>query len=171
MNSPFANLYLALQEYIAGLTSGGDKLIAYVDLDRYQLYVEGNPQLAYPSVLIDFEGWQFEQMGDSAQAGEGQVIFYLVFAPFSSTGSITPAPYMEKGLNYFDIEYQLHIALQNWSAGDNYGSLNRISATTEKIRADRRVRKIIYKLRLEDYSTLTVPAIADVPPVITPSFH
>jgi len=159
MESPFATLYLALQERI----KRNVRYITYIDQDLGQLGVKPRPPVSWPCALIDFEDFRFKDLSEHVQTAKGTIVIRLGFAPHSGSSSITPADYREQALSYYDIEYHLHQALQGWSpAGECFGSLMRSSAITQPRTDGFRVRELRYKIAFDDYSTkitrLTAPA-------------
>src|ERR1700761_3055215 len=139
MNSPFANIFLALQTQVQAQVPD----IVYIDQELGQLKTDktiARPPVQFPCLLVDFEDFGFENIGDLVQSAEGTVVLRLGFAPYSSTTATTPAAYTQKALNYYDIEWALHKVLQGWSPGDSYGHLTRIATCTQKRTDTLRVR-------------------------------
>jgi len=152
MNSPFANLFLAIQQRLESTVTD----VTYIDQDMGQLKNNDKPffrpPVSWPCVLIDFEDFQFQNMSENVQNTEGTVVLKLGFAPFSSSGQATPDTYKEKAISYYDTEWNLNKALHGWSPGDDFGYLTRSSAITEKRYDNIRVREIRYRIAFEDYS-------------------
>lgn len=172
MNSPFANLFEALQTRIKAQVPA----IRWIDQDMGQLehYAE-RPAVAWPCVLIDFDGWNFENMGQNCQTAEGDLIIRLAFPPFSHSNNLSPVK--DKALIFYEHEFNLHKALQGWEpvispppggAGGGFSPMTRISADTEKRDDPIRVRVIRYRLAFEDYSTAPVTTPEARP---TPKFN
>lgn len=167
MNSPFANLFLALQQLISNLADGdGNKYFRLVDQDLGQLeahFGDNRPPVSWPCVLIDIDGAAMENMGDDTQTGVVTIIFRIGFPPFSASSNITPANYKNKALYYYDLEQVLHLALHGkspeWIVDDEniladvFGHMIRTSARTERREDMIRVREITYTLSFDDYST------------------
>ena len=149
MNSPFANIFLAFRARIQSQVAS----ITYIDQDLNQLKPATRPPVSWPCALIDFEDFNFENMGANAQIANGTIVVRLGFAPYSNSSQVTPDPYIEQALGYYDIEWSLHLALQGWSPGSDYGHLIRTSALTQKRPDSYRVRELRYSLTFEDYST------------------
>jgi hypothetical protein len=151
MNSPFANIFLAVQQHIQTSVSG----INYIDQDLGQLKSNVRPPVSWPCVLIDFEDFGFDNMGENVQTAKGNVVLRLGFAPYSNSSQVTPSPYIQQAIGYYDIEWSLHLAMQGWSPGDDFGRLIRTGATTQKRTDNYRVRELRYSIAFEDYSTKT----------------
>ena len=149
MNSPFANIFMALQQRIQSQVSA----ITYIDQDLGQLKTTSRPPVSWPCVLIDFEDFTFDNMGDNVQTAKGIVVLRLGFAPFSNSSQFTPTTYLRQSISYYDLEWTLHKAMQGWAPGDDFGSLNRSAASTQKRNDNYRVRELRYSIAFEDYST------------------
>ena len=151
MLAPFGQLFLDLQARIKELVPA----IAWVDQDLSQLEgYNARPAVSFPCALIDFDGWQYDELGELSQHGFGTVVIRLGFPPYSSTANITPEAYRKKALHYYNIEQALYQALQGWSPGDAWGHLIRTAVDTEKREDALRVRVVQYKLNFEDMSAL-----------------
>jgi hypothetical protein len=122
MTSPFAQIFLALQERI---TEEVPEII-YIDMDYGQLESRERPEVAFPAVLIDFPDWAFTDLSNLVQQAEGTVVLKLATDPFSSTSNITPDTYKEDALNILELEYRLYKAMEGWRPGTGIGPLGRI---------------------------------------------
>lgn len=149
MNSPFANIFVAVQQYVQAQVPG----IAYIDQDLGQLKTSSRPPVQWPCLLIDFEDFTFENLGENVQTAKGTVVLRLGFAPHSNSSQVTPSQYQQQALQYYDIEWALHKAIQGWSPGTDFGSLIRTATTTQKRSDSYRVRELRYSLAFEDFST------------------
>ena len=149
MNSPFANIFLAIQQQIKTSVTA----ITYIDQDLGQLKSATRPPVPWPCVLIDFEDFDFDNMGSNVQTAKGTVLLRLGFAPYSNSSQVTPTAYTQQALGYYDLEWALHQTMQGWCPGTDYGSLIRTSATTQKRTDNYRVRELRYSIAFEDYST------------------
>ena len=149
MNSRFANIFLAIQQHIQSTVAA----ISYIDQDLGQLKNNVRPPVSWPCVLVDFEDFAFENMGENVQIAKGTLVLRLGFAPYSNSSQVTPAPYLQQAIGYYDLEWSLHLAMQGWSPGDDFGSLIRTSATTQKRTDNYRIRELRYSISFEDYST------------------
>jgi hypothetical protein len=149
MNSPFANIYLALQQRIqAELPT-----ITYIDQDLGQLKSSPRPAVTWPCVLIDFEDFLFENLAENVQTAKGIVVLRLGFAPHSNSSQVVPGVYTKRAINYYDVEWVLHKAVQGWSPTDDAGKFIRINAATQKRADGYRVRELRYSIAFDDYST------------------
>ena len=140
--------------------------ILYIEHDLGQLEGYSNrPTIASPAVLVDFDGWQFEQMGNNTQRAEGDVVIKLAFAQYGQSNNMTEQQWREAALSYYDIEYTLHQALQGWSPLDITGYLNRTSVITQNLPMAVRLRTIRYRLAFEDGYTEPVQNTMPTPPL------
>lgn len=163
MNSPNANIFLALQQRIAGLKDGTDRVyFRTVDHDLQQLNLE-KPPVTFPCVLIGDFNFDFMQMSANTQTGKGSVTLKICFTPYSSSESKTPVEYLKKAINYYELEQLLHLALQGWHPalmednvdllGNVAGSLNRIASRAMPRNDDIIVRQVTYSISIDDFST------------------
>lgn len=168
MNSPFANLFLAIQQRIQASVTD----ITYIDQDLGQLKNNDKPSfrpaVSWPCVLIDFDDFSFQNLAENVQTTEGTVVIKLGFAPFSSSGQATPDTYREKAIGYYDLEWNLNKVLHGWAPGDDYGYLVRSTAITEKRTDTIRVREIRYRITFEDYSAANVIQYVPAAIAVTP---
>lgn len=149
MTSPFARLFLALQERIAQQVPE----IKHIAQDMGQLSAKSRPPVSWPCVLIDFDDFRFDNLSENVQVAKGTIILRLGFNPHSPTGKDTPTDYREAALAYYDIEWNLHKAIHGWSPeGEEYGHLVRTSATTQRRQDGYRVRELTYSICFDDYS-------------------
>ncbi len=152
MNSPFANIFLAIQQRIQNNVTG----INYIDQDLGQLKNDRNttrPNISFPCVLIDFEDFNFEDIAENAQTANATIVLRLGLAPFSNSSQVTPTGYIASAISYYDLEWSLHKAIQGWSPIDDTGYMMRTEVATQKRNDTIRVREIRYSLAFEDYST------------------
>ena len=162
MNAPFANIFTSLQARVQSKVPA----IAYVDQELGQLNAT-RPPVSWPCLLVDFEEFEFTCIAENVQAAKGTIVLRLGFMPLSASSQATPSAYRERSLNYYDIEWQLHKAMQGWSPGVDFGSMNRISATTQRRKDGYRVRELSYSIAFEDYSTKRVIRFVPAGIVIT----
>ena len=162
MNSPFANIFLAVQDRIRDAVPA----VKYIDQDLGQLRA-AKPAVAWPCVLIDFEDFSFEDYGTLVQSARGNVVLTLGFAPQSNSSQATPGAYVQQALSYYDMEWALHVALQGWTPGGDIGRLKRTSARTLKRNDNYRVREVRYSLAFDDYSTKQTMQLANAAIVVS----
>ena len=148
MDSPFGNIYVA----ILGQIQARVPAITHIDQELGQLK-NVRPPVSWPCVLVDFEDFRFENLGEHVQLASGIVVLRLGFAPYSNSTQATPGAYTEKALWYYGLEWALHKALQGWAPAGGTGSLCRTATTTQKRTDNYRVRELRYSLSFEDYST------------------
>lgn len=165
MNSPFANIFMAVQQRIQANVS----TIAYIDQDLGQLKSGVRPPVAWPCALIDFEDFDFENLGENVQTATGTVVLRLAFAPYSKSSQVTPTAYLQQAIGYYDIEWALHLALQGWAPGADFGRLIRTRASTQKRNDNYRVRELRYSIAFEDYSTKIQQQLASASLVVNES--
>ena len=163
MNSPFAIIFLALQQRIQAEVP----TITYIDQDLGQLRSKTRPPVSWPCVLIDFEDFSFEHLGENVQTATGTVVLRLGFEPHSNSSQATPLPYIQQAIAYYDIEWALHKAVQGWSPATDLGSFARISAATQTRADNYRVRELRYSLAFEDHSTKHQQLFAPAALVVT----
>lgn len=163
--SPFKTLFLALQERILQEVEE----IRYIDQDLGQLS-EDRPPLSLPAVLIDFSDFDFEDLAENKQIGEGAVVVKLVFDVYSNSNNLTPEEWKNKALSFYDTEWSIFKALQGWKPHDpswSYGYMMRTNVVTEGSYPGLRVRNLQFSISFEDdkavthYDSTTLP-----PPVI-----
>lgn len=150
MNSPFANIYIALQ----------DRLQTYVpelqwidhDLGQLEAYDGGRPPVAWPCLLIDFNETTFEQR-QGHQHGEMMIQLRLGYDQYQQTHAEVPEYVQQQALDYYEVEHKVHLALQAQGLSLLANPLIRVSATTEKRENDNfRVRRLVYKATFVDAS-------------------
>lgn len=155
-NSAFADIILQIQARIK--TVVGDDVIRMVDEDKGQLesYDQrtGKPAVSFPCLLINFEDFDFNDIGNNAQVVTGKVVLRLGFPPFSSAASWMPLTVKQKALKYFDYEWLIYKALHGWKM-DNIGYINCRNAVTERREDPIRVRALSYEIEFEEYSAST----------------
>ena len=151
MNSPLANLYLAIMARIKSEVPD----IKWIDFDLGQLeaYDGERPPVEWPCLLIDFTNTEYDQM-QGYQDGNVNVQLRLAFDEYENTNGDTPTPLLEQALEYLEIEQQVYEALQAWYA-DNLlsNAMIRKSVISEDRKEDNlRVRRMIYSATFSDNS-------------------
>ena len=179
MTSPFALLFLAIQQRLASITDNDEKtILGTIDQDLMQLEDASKglnrPPVSWPCGLIDIDDSTFQNMGENVQSGVVSVCIRIGFPPFSSTELRTPAVYKNKALYYYDLEQAIVEAFHGWSPATviiepAVGSTPAITADisnifghfirTRIVKEDRndllRVRAIMFTVSMDDYSTQT----------------
>lgn len=147
MNSPFSSLLTHLQGRIKSQVPD----IRWIDGDTGQLEgYERRPPVSFPCILIDFDGFDYQDLGDGIQQAQGSVIIRLGFDAYSATNNRTPSQSKSKALAYYDLEWSLFKALHGWKP-EGYGYMMRVSADTERREDAIRVRQIRFSITFEDY--------------------
>lgn len=160
MNSKFAKTYLSIMRRIEKLLPE----IAHVAQDHGQLegYVR-RPELAFPAVLIDFQGWTYTNLSDNVQMAEGDVLIKLAFAQYQDEDNLTEKYWRKKALEYYELEHSLNNILHGWAPLHSSGYLTRTNADKEN-RPSMRIRHLRYRLEFEDYSAQPEKTTAALPP-------
>ncbi|MCD6011654.1 MAG: hypothetical protein K0Q79_1516 [Flavipsychrobacter sp.] len=185
MNSPFALLFLAMQERIGAIIDPdtSDPLFAFIDQDYGQLErtISGLPSVSFPCALIDIEDADFDNAGDNTQTATLKISIRVGFAPYSSTSGLTPEEWKLRALAFYEQEQALHLALQGWSPGevtiteeplatadlsDTFGHFIRVHTHSERRVDTLRIRHLTYTIGMQDYSTRPVVTMAEVEPDI-----
>lgn len=131
--------------------------IRYIDRDLGQLEVQdelGRPRVSLPCVLIDFPDTKYDQEFEGAQMGEPTLMVRLGFAPFSHTNSLAPTEVRMKGLQFWELENKLYVALQGFDAGGICQPLTRIREASEQREDWLAVRQGYYNTSFEDQSAM-----------------
>ena len=111
MESFYAQAFLALQARIIELVPA----IKFVDQNIGQYgFDDFRTRVTFPAVLIDFPNTTFSGMQGNIQLGNTTISLSLLFDSYSQTVNGTPDNVKELGLQYLEIEQQLHIAMQGF---------------------------------------------------------
>lgn len=164
MESPFANLFIALQAKIA--TDVPE--VKWIDQEFGQLESYNDryrPAVLFPCVLIDFAGWSFDESSGRGQTGVGRIVLRVGYPPFTYSSSITPQAQKEKALFAFEIEHKLYKQLHGWTFAP-FSPFVRRRVDTEKREDDIRVRVIEFESNVKDGSAIkTYQTVARPDPV------
>lgn len=185
MNSPFALLFLAMQQRIGAIIDPetSDPMFAFIDQDYGQLEhsISGLPAVSFPCVLIDIEEVDFDNTADNAQTATLKISLRLGFAPYSSTSGLTPDEWKLRALAFYEQEQALHLALQGWNPGevtvteeplatadlsDTFGHFIRIHTHSQRRVDTLRIRHLTYTISMQDYSTRPVVTMVEAGPDI-----
>lgn len=146
--SSFGNMYLKLRNRIAEKAPS----IRYTDQDLGQLdFFDTRPPVSFPCVLIDIDDMVFDESGELTQTGEGSIVVRVGFDCWSPSNGLVNEDVARLSLEYYEGEQEVYLALQGW-ADDNFGKLTRQSVVTEKRNDNYRVRKMRFKVGMEDES-------------------
>ena len=172
MNSPFANIFLDLQNRITAQVPA----VIFIDMDYGQLETKGRPSVAFPCILLDFKSWKFQELSLKAQTGDGIICVKIATDPYSSTSNITPETYKEAALSILDLEWQIYRALEGYKpvvAVDNTNTptqaahpMVRASIETDNRRPGLKVRELYFTTAFTDYSAKLQTTLAPATPVI-----
>lgn len=172
MNSPFANIFMAIRQRTIDLKDGNGKSYFFVDRDLQQLNLD-KPPVKFPCVLIGGLDFPMQQLTENAQRGTGSITIKICFTPYSAVSSLKEQEFVEKGIDYFNLEQIVHMALQGWHPvwlengvdllGNVAGSLIRTDVRGLPRNDDIVVRQITYSLGIDDFSTKKVKGTAPRP--------
>lgn len=149
MESPFARLFLDLQELIKTEVPE----IIYIEQDLGQLGSdEVRKMMMFPGVLIDFPTTPFSNLQGKNQLAAPTIAVTLVLDNYDKTHNISPLNIRLAGLKYLEIEQKLYMAVQGWES-DYCESLVRTNANGHN-RNDLglRVRELTFTTQFEDMS-------------------
>lgn len=152
--SPFTAIFMSIRQHILDALDGNDNSV-YIDQDLGQLRNNTRPPVTWPCILIDFEEFRYENLAENVQTAKGTVLVQLGFAPYSNSTQVTPKPYIQQALAYYDLETILNWLLEGWEPTDTSGALVRTSVCTQKRNDRYRVRELRYSLAFDDYTTKT----------------
>ncbi len=150
MESPFARLFLDLQEHIKNTVPE----ITYIEQDLGQLGTDDpRKMMSFPGVLIDFPETSFSNLQGKNQLALPVISFILVMDTYSQTYHLAPLPVRELGLQYLELEQKLYMAIASWES-DYCELLNRTSAKgLNRNDVGLRVRDLTFTTQFEDYSS------------------
>lgn len=163
LTSPNGQLFLAIQQRLLAKVAA----LKWIDQNFGQLEIEPRPPVLFPCSLIDLTGFVFEDLPNGAQRGNGRVIITLATAPFTNSNMATPAPLIEKAVEYYDLEHAIHIALHNWVPVTGMDKLTRRNMDKQDRDDSIRERVIIFECGYCDGGAVPVKTtIARPNPVI-----
>ena len=166
MNSPFAQIFLALQTQITDILTPlcPEGATPYIDMDYGQLENKERPAVAFPCVLIDFTDWRFTDLSNLVQEASGNITMKLATNPYSGTSNIAPEDYKDDALNILELEYALYKGLEGKRPCTGIGVLGRIHYTSDNRRAGLKVRHITFSCSFQDYSAKRPMNLVATPP-------
>ena len=117
MKSFFARYYLDLQNRIKSTVPE----IEWIEQDFGQeVFDKWRPNVAFPSVLIDFPMTNYEAEGGLSQFATVSITIRLLVAPFSQSYEDAPIEVKKDALSYFELEQKLISSLHGWYPDDEY---------------------------------------------------
>lgn len=166
MDSPFANHFNAT---IARIQSAAPS-IKWQDQEFGQLeFYTTRPAVLFPCTLLDYDEWVFSETSKGVQQGNGFLTVRLAFEPFTNTSGNVPLPRREVGMQFWELEREVFIALHGWSDGV-FTRLLRRSTETEKRKDNLRVRAMRFETSLIDASAVPeMQKIARPTPLVFPT--
>lgn len=160
--SLFARMFLAIMEHIE--TNVPE--VRYIGADLGQLEGYSNrPAVDFPCVLIDFNGWLFDNLGDNCQTAEGDVVIKLGFAQYLDSSNLTEPEWRSQALAYWDIEKKLNDALHGWAPLEEAAHMTRTASAAENRPMGVRAVVVRYRLGFDDYTTASPDFIGQRPAV------
>lgn len=126
--------------------------LRFIDQDLGQLdFFDARPAVSFPCALIDIDDMTFDEAGEFVQTGEGSIVIRIGLDCYSPSNGLVDEDVATIAMDYYEVEQEVYLALQGW-ADDNFGKLIRQSAVTEKRNDNYRIRKIRFKVGMEDES-------------------
>lgn len=149
MESPYANLFLAIQDRILEKVPE----IKYIDQNLGQyMNEEFRKQMLFPCVLIDFSSTSFSELQGNIQFGDVTIVATSFYDIWNNTNSLTPPLIKEAGLKYLEIEQKIFMALQGWNP-DYCEALNRTQSKSHNANEmGLMVKENTFTTTFEDYS-------------------
>lgn len=112
MESPYTDLFLALQERIKIEVPE----VKYIDQNLGQyMNEEFRKQMLFPCLLIDFPVTNFSALQGNNQLADASVVITMFYDIWNNTSNITPLDVKQAGLKYLTIDQKVYMALQGWS--------------------------------------------------------
>lgn len=149
MNSPYANLFLAIQDRILDQVPE----IKYIDQNMGQyMQEEFRKNMLFPCVLINFPNTDFSEMQGNNQFGDLTIVATLFHDIWNNTNSITPLAVKEAGLQYLEIDQKLFMALQGWNPDFCEALIRKQSKGHNDNEVGLMVRETTFTSSFEDYS-------------------
>jgi len=142
-------LYKALLEELSKISE-----LAYIDLDMGQLEFPGEFEgCPMPWCLIDFEGTNWQDIGQKVQDGDVIIKLRIASEPVESTSNITPALYRNKGIEIIRLWTDIYKKLYTFS-GTNFNAITRTNELSEKREDGIKVRVMYFKTNYRDFSAI-----------------
>lgn len=149
MESPFARIFLDLQEHIEIEVPE----IVFVEQDLGQLGSEDpRKMMSFPGVLIDFPNTGFSNLVGKNQLATPTIAITLALDTYSQTYNLAPKEVKELGLEYLELEQKLYKAIQEWESDYCEGLVRTNANGQNKNDIGLRVRELVFTTQFEDYS-------------------
>lgn len=149
MESPIANLFLAIQDRILDQVPE----IKYIDQNMGQyLNNEFRNQMLFPALLVDFPTEDFSELQGLNQFVDVNIMVTLFYEVWDHTNSLTPMEIKEAGLKYLEIDQKVFMALQGWHPDFCEPLIRRQSKNHNANETGLRVKEISFSTQYEDYS-------------------
>lgn len=176
VTDPMSLLYLWIVDRIKNDIVLPEGVNILVTKDVGQLEVKERPSIAPKTVLISFENWDSEDMGDLAQRIFGDVVVKVTEPFYEILSAETPVDDREGTIKFIDLAHKVHKLLHGWTPGlseesEIFGSMTRTKFGEDKRRPGLGVWVFRYSLSGEDYSTLRTKTKTAVGPSFTVQFH
>lgn len=149
MESPFARIFLDLQEHIKAEVPE----IVYIEQDLGQLGADDpRKMMAFPGILIDFPTTPFSNLQGKNQLALPTVSITVVSDTYSQTYSLAPQDVRELGLQYLEIEQKVFMAVASWESDYCEGLVRTNANGHNRNDVGLRVRELIFTTEFEDRS-------------------
>lgn len=99
--------------------------LRYIDEDWGQLEYP-QPPVQWPCALIDIDGFNYQQLGELEQRGEGNIYIRIADLRLSNTSGQAPEYQKQKSVELFQTLAAVHKALHGFTAG-SYSAMIRQS--------------------------------------------
>lgn len=149
MQSPIANLFLAIQDRILDQVPE----IKYIDQNMGQyMQEEFRKNMLFPCVLIDFPTTNFSEMQGNNQFADLTIVATLFYDIWNNTNNITPLAVKQAGLKYLETDQKLFMALQGWNPDFCEALIRTQSKSHNANEVGLMVRETTFTTTYEDYS-------------------
>ncbi|WP_291122757.1 hypothetical protein [Flavobacterium sp. UBA6046] len=149
MNSPYANLFLAIQDRILAEVPE----IKFIDQNLGQyMHEKFRESMLFPCVLIDFPNTNFSEMQGNNQLGDVTIVATLFHDIWNNTSNITPLTIKQAGLQYLETDQKLFMALQGWNPDFCEPLIRLNSKSLNQNEHGLIVRETTFTTQFEDYS-------------------
>lgn len=149
MESPIANLFLAIQDRILDQVPE----IKYIDQNMGQYLTEDfRKQMLFPALLVDFPIEDFSELQGLNQLADINITVTLFYDVWDNTNSFTPLNIKQAGLKYLEIDQKVFMALQGFSTDFCEPLIRRQSKNHNANETGLRVKEISFSTQYEDYS-------------------